>query len=75
MKEKGVEFPEKINTKNQTINNSGNLILNENSTIKKQNFKINPNQKGESSWTKINVIIAAIAVLLSAIGIIWSNLE
>jgi len=60
-----------IMTKNQMINNSGNLILNENSTIKSQS--INSEKKGkESGWTKIGVIITLITGAATIFSIIWT---
>jgi len=71
LKEKGVNV--KKGSKQKIINH-GNLILNNDSKIKKQSFE-NEDEQKESVWSKSNVIIAFIVGLVTIIGIIWQILN
>lgn len=55
----------------EKIVNNGNMIINNNSKIKKQSFKNGNNQK-ESSWSKANVIIALVAGIVGIITLVWT---
>jgi hypothetical protein len=55
----------------EKIVNNGNMIINNNSKIKKQSFKNEKHQK-ESSWTKANVIIALVAGIVGIITLVWT---
>lgn len=54
----------------ETINNSGNLIINNGSKINNQNNGNRPEQK-DSIWSKAQVIIALVVGIATVIGIIW----
>lgn len=54
----------------ETIINSGNMIINKKSKIRKQTAK-NGVEKNESNWSKANVIITLIVGIATIIGIIW----
>lgn len=68
LKEHGITPKNEI--KKQIINNTGNLIINEQSKIKKQS--IEAEKTAESNWTKANVIIALIVGVVTVIGFILS---
>jgi hypothetical protein len=67
LKEQGVNVK---NGSKETIINSGNLIINQKSKIKKQTIKSGTEQK-ESSWSKANIIIALIVGIATIAGVLW----
>ena len=68
LKNEGVSFPEKVQS-DMIINNSGSMIINKDSNVKKS--IIHSREKGEeSTWSKANIIIAAIACIATIIGIL-----
>lgn len=54
----------------ETIINSGNLIINQNSKTQKQTIKNGVEQK-ESSWSKANIIIALVVGIATIAGVLW----
>lgn len=68
LKQKGVNVQD--NSKERIIN-QGNLIINNNSKIKKQSIG-NENKQEESNWSKANVIIALVAGIVGIITLIWT---
>lgn len=67
LKEQGVNV--KKNSK-ETIVNSGNLIINKKSKIRKQTIK-GETQQTDSNWSKANVVIALIVGIVTITGILW----
>ncbi len=68
----GVTTEEK--TGKQIINNSGNFFLNQNSDVQNQSIKTD-NNKPDTIWTKMNVIIALIVGIATIIGVLWSIMK
>lgn len=68
LKDHGVTSKDEM--KKQTINNNGNLIINEQSHIKEQSIKADKREPN-SNWIKANVIIALIVGIATVIGVIW----
>jgi len=71
LKEQGVNV--KKDSK-ETIINSGNMIINNNSKIEKQTVK-NETEQMETNWSKANVIIALVVGIATITGIIWQILK
>ncbi|RKS95594.1 hypothetical protein BC952_1287 [Flavobacterium limicola] len=67
LKEQGVNV--KKGSK-ETIINSGNLIINQNSKIKKQTIK-NGTEQQESNWSKANIITALVVGVATIAGVLW----
>lgn len=68
LKEHGIN--PKNEMKKQIINNTGGLIINEQSKIKKQSIEME--KTSESNWTKANIIIALIVGIVTVISFILS---
>lgn len=54
----------------ESLVNNGNMIINNNTKIKKQIIE-NGVEKKESNWSKANVIIALVVGIATIIGILW----
>lgn len=67
LKEQGVNVKK---SSKETIVNSGNLIINKKSKIKKQTIK-GETQQTDSNWSKANVVIALIVGIVTITGILW----
>ena len=63
----------KKNSKQEIINH-GNMIINDNSKIKKQSIPEKKEQK-ESAWNKANVLIAFLGVIVAIIALVWGILN
>lgn len=58
------------NGSKETMINSGNLIINQNSKIQKQIINREIESK-ESSWSKASLIIALVVWLATITGVLW----
>jgi len=67
LKEQGVNVK---NDSKETIVNTGNLIINQESKIETQTIKSGIEQK-ESNWSKANIIIALVVGIATIAGVLW----
>lgn len=70
LRENGITSKTQQEEKSSIVNNSGNLIINNSSTISNQS--IHPSEKQtDTGWTKTNVIVAIVVGVATIIGVIW----
>lgn len=70
LKENGITSKIQQEEKSSVVNNSGNLIINNASTISNQS--IHPEEKQtDTGWTKTNVIVAIFVGIATIVGVIW----